>query len=300
MDAVGALKSFFSREREVAAAYLYGRYATGRTWSDSDLEVALVFPERLSEEEIGEYMERLSSANPLGDVPGILMPFALNTHIPPVIYEVLTGGTLLVTNDPAAHEAFTRMAAARLDQERAALLEEAREAIQQARSLGLLIPGMPGPVLPQPPRYLDPIRIAWRLGRILASAAVLEPATREVEGAGRDPERLGQIVGWFSNAAGAATGIAKAMLNIFDIPRPARRWEVFFPLADANLITTELALQLAAAVEARWQMLTGSGLAVPERIITTVRATLAPVVSFARLAAWYCELPGGRTDQKLH
>lgn len=300
MDAVGALKSFFSRDRDVVAAYLYGRYATGRTWPDSDLEVALIFADRLTEEEIGAYMERLSSASPLGDVPGILMPFALNTHIPPVIYEVLTGGTLLVANDPAAHEAFTGEAAARLERERARLLEEAREAIQQARSLGLLILGMPGPVLPQPPRYLDPIRIGWRLGRILASAAVLEPATREIEAAGGDPERLGQIVGWFGNAAGAATGIAKAMLNIFDIPRPARRWEVFFPLADAGLITMELALQLAAMVESRWQMLTGGGLAVPERIIATVRTTLAPVVSFARLAAWYCELPGGRADQTLH
>lgn len=300
MDAVSALKSYFSRDRDVVAAYLYGRYATSRTWPDSDLEVALVFPEPMSEEEISAYMERLSAASPLGDVPGILMPFALNTHIAPVIYEVLAAGTLLVANDLPAHEAFTRQAAARLDQERAGLLEDAREAIQQARGLGLFIAGMPGPVLPQPPRYLDPIRIGWRLGRILASAAVLEPATRETEGGGADPERLGQIVGWFSNAAGAATGIAKAMLNIFDISRPPRRWEVFFPLADAGLMTMELALHLAATVESRWQMLTGAGLVVPDRITATVRATLAPIVSFARLAAWYCELPGGRTDQTVH
>lgn len=300
MDAQTALRSFFSREADVAAAYLYGRYATERTWPDSDLEVALIFPERLSEEEIGAYMERLSTANPLGDVPGILMPFALNTHIVPVIYEILTGGTLLVNNDPEAHEAFARAATARLERERAGLLEEAREMIQQARNLGMVILGMPGLVLPQPPRYLDPIRIGWRLSRILSSAAVLEPTTREAEAAGRDPERLGQIVGWFSNAAGAATGIAKAMLNIFEMPRPARRWEVFLPLAEANLLTTELALQLAAMVESRWQMLTGVGLAIPERIIATVRASLAPIVSFARLAAWYCELPGGRGDQRLH
>ena len=300
MDAQTALKSFFSREAEVAAAYLYGRYATDRTWPDSDLEVALIFPERLSEDEIGAYMDRLSATNPLGDVPGILMPFALNTHILPVIYEVLSGGTLLVNNDPAAHEMFTRQAMERLERERGTLLEEAREMIQQARNLGLVIAGMPGLVLPQPPRYLDPIRIGWRLSRIMSSAAVLEPTTREVEAAGRDPERLGQVVGWFSNAAGAATGIAKAMLNIFDIPRPARRWEVFLPLAEANLLTMELALQLAATVESRWQMLTGVGLAIPERIIATVRASLAPVVSFARLAAWYCELPGGRGDQRLH
>jgi len=300
VDAQTALRSFFSREADVAAAYLYGRYATERTWPDSDLEVALIFPERLSEEEIGAYMERLSTANPLGDVPGILMPFALNTHIVPVIYEILTGGTLLVNNDPEAHEAFARAATARLERERAGLLEEAREMIQQARNLGMVILGMPGLVLPQPPRYLDPIRIGWRLSRILSSAAVLEPTTREAEAAGRDPERLGQIVGWFSNAAGAATGIAKAMLNIFEMPRPARRWEVFLPLAEANLLTTELALQLAAMVESRWQMLTGVGLAIPERIIATVRASLAPIVSFARLAAWYCELPGGRGDQRLH
>jgi len=300
VDAITALVSFFSREADVSAAYLCGRYATDRTWPDSDLEVALVFPAQLGEEEIAAYMERLASANPLGDVPGILMPFALNTHILPVIYEVLTGGTLIVTNDPQAHEAFTRAAAARLEAERGGLLEEAREAIQQARSLGLLVLGTPGVVLPQPPRYLDPIRIGWRLSRILASAAVLEPVTRDAESVGRDPERLGQVVGWFSNAAGAATGIAKAMLSIFDIPRPSRRWEVFLPLAEANLITMELALQMAATVESRWQLLTGTGLAVPERIVATVRASLAPIVSFARVAAWYAELPGGRGDQRLH
>ena len=42
VDAVTALKSFFARETDVSAAYLYGRYATDRTWPDSDLEVALV------------------------------------------------------------------------------------------------------------------------------------------------------------------------------------------------------------------------------------------------------------------
>jgi len=300
VDAVTALKSFFARETDVSAAYLYGRYATDRTWPDSDLEVALAFPSGRTEEEISEYMERLSSANPLGEVPGILMPFALNTHILPVVYEVLTGATLIVTNDPASHEAFTKSATARLEEERVGLLDDAREAIQQARNLGMLILGMPGLVLPQPPKYLDPIRIGWRLSRILASAAVLEPSTRGAEPLGDDPERLGQIVGWFSNAAGAATGIAKAMLSIFDIPRPSRRWEVFLPLADSNLITREMALQMASAVESRWQLLTGAGLAVPERIIATVRASLVPIVSFARLAAWYSELPGGRGDQKLH
>lgn len=300
MDAVTALKSFFARESEIGAAYLYGRYAVDRTWPDSDIEIALLFPDRLSEEEIGEYLERLAAVNPLGDVPGVLMPFALNTHILPVIYEILTAGTLIVNNDPGAHEAFTRTAADRLERERLGLLEEAREAVLQARNLGLLIQGMPGLVLPQPPKPLDPIRVGWRLARILASAAVLGPATRDAEAAGRDAERLGQTVGWFSNAAGAATGIAKAMLSIFDIPRPSRRWEVFLPLADSNLLTMELALQLGAAVESRWQMLTGSGLAVPERIMGTVRASLAPIVAFARLAAWYCELPGGRGDQILH
>ena len=300
MDAITALKTFFAREPDVAAAYLYGRYATDRTWPDSDLEVGILFAERLTEDEIGEYLEHLTAVNPLGDVPGGLMPFALNTHITPVVYEILTGGSLLVSNDPAAAAAFTRGTMARLEAERTGLLDDAREAIQQARNLGLLALGMPGLVLPTPPRYLDPIRVGWRLGRILAAAAVLEPVTRDAEAAARDAERLGQIVGWFSNAAGAATGIAKAMLNIFDMPRPARRWEVFFPLAEEGLLTMELALQMAATVESRWQMLTGAGLAVPERLIATVRGSLAPIVSFARLAAWYSELPGGSHDQTLH
>jgi hypothetical protein len=300
VDAITALKSFFGRERDVAAAYLYGRYLGDRTWPDSDLEVGLLFAERLTEDEIGEYLEALSTRNPLGDVPGVLMPFALNTHITPVVYEILTGGSLLVSNDPAAADAFTRGTMARLDGERAGLLEDARDAIQQARNLGLLSMGTPGLVLPTPSRYLDPIRIGWRLARILASAAVLEPVTREAEAGGRDAERLGQIVGWFSNAAGAATGIAKAMLNIFDLPRPSRRWEVFLPLAEQGLVTMELALQLAATVESRWAMLTGPGLAVPDRLVATVRGALAPIVSFARLTAWYTELPGGAHDQTLH
>lgn len=300
MGAVTALKTFFSREPDIAAVYLYGRYAEDRTWPDSDIEVALLFQERVGEEEISEHMERLSTGNPLGEVPGILMPFALNTHILPVVYEILTGATIIVENDPDARDAFARQAAARLEEEKDSILEEAKEAILQARNLGLVIMGVPGFVLPQPPKYLDPVRIGWRLARILASTAVLEPATRDADAVSRDPERLGQLIGWFSNAAGAATGIAKAMLNIFEIPRPSRRWEIFLPLADANLITMELALQMAATVESRWQLLTGSGLAAPERIVSTIRTSLGPIVSFARLAAWYSEVPGMRTEQTLH
>ncbi len=300
MDAITALKTFFSHEPDVAAVYLYGQYADARTWPDSDLEISLLFQDRLTEDEISAYLERLSDSNPLGEVPGVLMPSALNTHILPVIYEVLTGASVIVTNDPDAKEAFVRQALARVEEERATMLEEAKEAILQARNLGLVVTGTSGFVLPQPPKYLDPVRIGWRLARVLASAAVIEPSTRDAESMGRDPERLGQLIGWFSNAAGAATGIAKAMLNIFGMPRPPRRWEVFLPLADANLMTTELALQMAATVESRWQLLTGTGLTAPERIIATVRGSLAPIIAFSRLAAWYCEVPGAKLDQKLH
>ncbi len=299
MTALAALKTFFSREPDVVAVYRYGKYADERTWPDSDIEIAIVFAARLSEEEISNYLEQLSTTNPLADVPGILMPFALNTHILPVIYEVLTADAI-VTNDVAARDAFGRQAMARLAEERAGLLDEAKEAILQTRNLGLGLLGSPGLVLPQPPRALDPIRIGWRLARILASAAVLETSTRETEVATGDPESLGQTIGWFGNAAGAATGIAKAMLNICDIPRPSRRWEIFLPLADAKLVPTELALQLGATVELRWQLLTGSGLAAPERITASIRAALPPILSFARLAAWYCEVPGAKADQKLH
>ncbi len=299
MTAFAALKAFFSREPDVAAAYLYGTYAAEATWPDSDLEVALLFADRLSEDDISDYLERLSAASPLGDAPGILMPFALNTHILPVIYEILAGAEAIVTNDLQAVTVFARQAAARLDEERASILDDAKEATLQARSLGLGLMGSPGFVLPQPPRALDPIRIGWRLARILASSAVLEAATRDAEAVGRDPESLGQIIGWFSNAAGAATGIAKAMLSIFGMPRPSRRWEIFLPLADAKLVTMELALQLGATVESRWQLLTGSGLATADRIAGSIRAALPPILSFARLVGWYCEVPGAR-DQKLH
>jgi hypothetical protein len=300
VQAISALKAFFAGQREVAAAYLYGRYTTGASFADTDFELGLVFADGTSEDEIREYLESISNANPLGGEPGILMPFALNTHNLPVIYEVLAGGTLLVDNDPAAREAFAAAANARIQAERATLLDEAREAIMQARSLGLAVTPGTGYILPQPPRYLDPLRIGWRLGRVIASAAVLEATTRDAEAASRDPDRLGQAIGWFSNAAGAATGIAKAMLNIFEMDRPARRWQVFLPIADAGLIGMDLALHLGALVEMRWQLLTSAGMVSADRLLGEIRAALPQLVAFARQSAWYCDAPGGRTNGKVH
>jgi len=300
VEAIEALRAFFSGEEEVAAVYLYGAYAADRSWPDTDIEIAVLFPEQTSEEAIGAYMERLTEAAPLGGHPGILMPFALNTHTLPVVYEILRGGTLLVDNDPAARGAFVHAAEERIAAARPTIIEEAREAIMQARNLGFALVATDGFMLPQPPRYLDPIRIGWRLARILTSAVMLDQTTREPDRTVRDAERVGQMLGLFSNAAGAATGIGKAMLNIFEMARPPRRWEIFLPLADADLMTTELALQLGAAIELRWSLMTGRGLISPERIGTGIRGTLAPIISFSRLAAWYCDVPGGRTDQPVH
>ncbi len=300
MQAIATLKTFFSQAGEPAAVYLYGRYVSGPSFPDTDIEIGLVFAEDTDEDEIREYLERLSATSPLGGEPGVLMPFALNTHILPVIHEVLTGGSLLVDNDPAARQAFAEQARQRFDAERSGLLDDAKEAITQARALGLAVSAATGYIVPQPPKYLDPIRIGWRLGRVLASVAVLEATTRDAEAVGRDPERLGQAIGWFSNASGAATGIAKAMLNIFGMERPPRRWQVFLPIADAGLITMDLALSLGALVEVRWQLLTASGLLSADRVLGNIRAGLPHLITFARLAAWYCEVPGGRGDAKVH
>jgi len=300
VEAIEALRLFFSGEAEVAAVYLYGSYAADRSWPDTDIEIAVLFPEGTAEEAIAAYMERLTEQSPLGGHPGILMPFALNTHILPVIYEILRGGTLLVDNAPAARGTFVRAAEERIAEARPTIIEEAREAIMQARNLGFALAATNGFMLPQPPRALDPIRIGWRLARILTSVVLLDRSTREPDRTARDAERLGQMLGLFSNAAGAATGIGKAMLNTFEMARPARRWEIFLPLADADLMTTELALQLGAAIELRWSVMTGSGLISPERIGGGIRGMLAPIISFSRLAAWYCEVPGGRTDQLVH
>lgn len=300
MRAIEAARDFFARSSGLAAVYLYGRYGTGPSYPDTDIEIGLVFPEETEEDEIREYLDRISDSSPLGGEPGILMPFALNTHILPVIHEVLVGGSLLVDNDPRARAAFTEKARARIDAERSSMLGDAREAITQARVLGLAVAAMAGYMLPQPPRYLDPIRIGWRLGRILASVAVLEASTRDSEALSRDPDRLGQAIGWFSNAAGAATGIAKAMLGTFDMERPPRRWQVFVPIADAGLATMDLALALGALVELRWQLLGSGGLMAAERVLNGIRGGLPHLVSFARMAAWYCEVPGGRGDTKVH
>jgi hypothetical protein len=298
--AIEALREYFSQSGEPAAVYLYGRYGAGPSYPDTDIEVGLVFPEAAEEEEIREYMERISEATPLGGEQGIVMPFALNTHILPVVHEMLTAGTLLVENDAAARIAFAEAARLRVEAERASLLDDAREAITQARALGLAVTASSGYVLPQPPHYLDPLRIGWRLSRVLASVAVLEASTRDAEALGRNPERLGQAIGWFSNASGAATGIAKAMLSIFEMERPARRWQVFIPLADTGLITMDLALALGSLVELRWQLLGAGGLIAADRIVIGIRGGLPHLITFARLAAWYCETPGGRGDAKVH
>lgn len=300
MQALQNLKAFFAQSREVAAVYLYGRYGQGPSYADTDIEVGLVFDDGIEEDDVREFLDHISEANPLGGEPGIVMPFALNTHILPVIHEVLTSGTLLVDNRPQVREAFTEQARKRIANERASLMEDAKEAIMQARSLGLAVAATVGFVLPQPPRYLDPIRIGWRIGRILASVAVLEATTRDAEAVARDPERLGQSVGWFSNAAGAATGIAKAMLTMFDMERPPRRWQVFLPIADTGLMTMDLALHLGALTEIRWQILASGGLHSADRVLGGIRAGLAPLIAFARLAAWYCEMPGGRGEAKVH
>lgn len=300
MTAIEHLTQFFRGEEEVVAAYLYGQPATERTWPDSDIEIALLFRETMESEAVSEYLEGLGSSNPLGNSPGILMPFALNAHILPVVYEVLTWGRLLADNNPAEREAFIRRTSERIEQERPRLLEEAHETILQARTFGLPATDETVRTMSQPARALDPVRIGWRLARVLTSIPILEMFTRDVESVARDPERVNQIIGVFSNAGGAATGIAKAMLTTFGVPRPPRRWEVFLPLADAGVIPMELALHLAAMVETRWTLLTGSGAMAPERVIILIRGYLPPIITFSRRASWATELPGLATTQKLH
>lgn len=299
VNAYENLARFFGGEEEVVAAYLYGQPALERTWPDSDIEIGLVFRETIEADAVTEYLEGLGTGNPLGDAPGVLMPFALNSHILPVVYEVLTWGRVLADNDPEAREAFGKHMAAKLDQERPRLLEEAHETIIKARGFGA---SADEPVRPggQTARALDPIRIGWRLARVLTSVPILEMFTREVEAVARDAERVAQLVGVFSNASGAATGIGKAMLMTYGIPRPSRRWEVFLPLADIGMISTELSLHLAAMLETRWTLLTGSGLSSPERVITLIRSYLPPIIAFARRASWATELPGLVATQRLH
>ncbi|HEX9244914.1 MAG TPA: nucleotidyltransferase domain-containing protein [bacterium] len=300
MTAVEHLGAFFSGEEEVAAAYLYGQPATDRTWPDSDIEIGLLFRNTMTPEAVAEYLEGLTSSNPLGESPGILMPFALNAHILPVIHEVLTWGQLVADNDPTEREGFVRRMTERLEQERPRLLEEAHESIMQARTFGLPTSGDPVPTMAQFSRPLDPVRIGWRFGRVLTSVPIIEMFTRDVEAVAQDAERVTQIIGVFGNASGATTGIAKAMLTTFGIPRPSRRWEVFLPLADIGIIPMELALQLAAMVETRWTLLSGSGAMVPERVISQIRGYLPPIITFARRASWTTELPGLSTSQRLH
>ena len=127
MRAIDILRTFFTQEKDLTAVYLYGRYGTGPSFADTDIEVGLLFPSTADEDEIREYMEHLSNVNPLGDEPGILMPFALNTHVLPVVYEVMTGGTVLVDHEPAARETFYVQMQTKLDKERSQILEDAKD-----------------------------------------------------------------------------------------------------------------------------------------------------------------------------
>lgn len=300
VSAFDQLTQFFRGEDEIVAAYLYGQPASDRTWPDSDIEVGLLFREAVSAEAITEYLEGLGSGNPLGGAPGILLPFALNAHILPVVYETLTWGRVLVDNDPAEREAFGRRMGDRLELERPRLLEEAHEAILKARAFGLPASDEAVRTLSQSSRALDPLRVGWRLARVMTSVPILEMFTRDIEAVAQDAERVGQIIGVYNNAGGAATGIAKAMLTTYGIPRPARRWEVFLPLADAGAIPMELSLHLAAMIETRWALLTGGGAMAPERVIALIRGYLSPIMTFARRASWATELPGLTVTQKLH
>jgi len=300
MTAFEHLAAFFRGEDEIVAAYLYGQPATERTWPDSDIEIALLFREAAGAEAVAEYLEGLAGNNPLGESAGILMPFALNAHILPVVHEVLTWGRVLADNDPVEREGFARRTSERMEQERPRLLEEAHESIMQARTFGLASGGDPVPAMAQSFRALDPVRIGWRLGRVLTSVPIIEMFTRDIEAVAQDAERVTQIIGVFGNASGAATGIAKAMLTTYNIPRPGRRWEVFLPLADTGIIPMELALHLAAMVETRWTLLTGSGIVAPERVISQIRGYLPPIITFARRASWTTELPGISSNQRLH
>jgi len=301
LTAFDHLAAFFRTEQEVVAAYLYGQPVVDRTWPDSDIEIGILFRDGLTAEAMTEYLEGLgSSGAPLGGAPGVLMPFVLNAHILPVVYEVLTWGRVLADNDPPARDAFVRQTNEQLARERPRLLEEAQETILKARAFGL--PAADEAMYTAPPtaRAVDPVRIGWRLARVLTSVPILEMFTRDVEAVAQDAERVGQIIGVFSNAGGAATGIAKAMLTTFGVARPARRWEVFLPLADAGVIPMELALHLAAMVETRWTLLTGSGMISPERVIALIRGYLPAIMTFARRASWATDLPGLTTTQRLH
>jgi len=299
MGAFEELRAYFSRTREVCAVYVYGRYPAGATYPDTDIELGLVFPPEASDEEVGAFLERLGEENPLGPAQGVLLPSVLNRHVLPVVYEMLGWGQLLVENDRDAHARFLRDSRAKIESARDKLLEEAREVLQQARRLGEGIPEFrtrPG----QPLRMLDPLRVGWRLGRLLASVAVIEVATRDVEETAKDPERVNQVVGWFSNGAGAATGIAKAMLTTYELERPARRWQVFFPLADLGLVTTEHALWLGAVVETRWNLMTAESIASPERALLLLRTYLHALLQFARVASWVTEMPAVGEAARLH
>ncbi len=299
MEPLSTLAEFFRGWPELAAVYLYGRYTEPPTYPDSDLEVALLFRPELSEEEIRSTLERLMEENPLGPTDGVLMPTVLNGHILPVQYEQVRFGQILVENDPELRRRFEAEVEARMQAERARILEEAREALQQARAIGEGIPTFsipPGRTL----KLLDPVRVGWRLGRILTSCAVIEVSTRDIEQTAKDPERVAQLVGWFSNAAGAATGIAKAMLTTYDEPRPPRRWQVFLPLADLGLLPMEQALWMAAMVELRWRLAASGSVDRPEQVLAVLRTYLPILLQFARVGAWATDLPETEEGRRVH
>lgn len=99
-DIPSRLRSFFAKERTVAAAYLFGSRVQGTARPDSDVDIAVILPAALEEEEA--FSERIRL---LGQLEDLLQPRQVDVvdleRVPPLLaHEVLRSSVLLCEHDP--------------------------------------------------------------------------------------------------------------------------------------------------------------------------------------------------------
>lgn len=100
------MENYFASLQDVAAAYLFGSYAHGRAWAQSDVDVAVLLNGRPGDETC--FDRRLEIIGGLMDILHIndVDVLILNQAPPALCYAVLREGVLLFCHDPQARIMF--------------------------------------------------------------------------------------------------------------------------------------------------------------------------------------------------
>lgn len=103
---IPSLERYFASLQDAVAAYLFGSYARGRAWAQSDLDVAVLLDGRPDDETCLD--RRLDIIGGLMDILHVndVDVLILNQAPPALCYAVLRDGILLFCRDPQARVMF--------------------------------------------------------------------------------------------------------------------------------------------------------------------------------------------------